>query len=123
VPKRDSAPLGAPCWVDLFTSDPDTSKAFYGRLLGWTATDTGEEFGGYINFQKDGVPVAGAMLDMLENALQFFMLLWGASDGLARIAFTVSNAKMMAITLGVVMLLGAVLAQVMERQKKRLKSP
>lgn len=61
MPKRDSAPLGAPCWVDLFTSDPDTSKAFYSRLLGWTATNTGEEYGGYINFQKDGVPVAGAM--------------------------------------------------------------
>jgi predicted enzyme related to lactoylglutathione lyase len=61
MPKHDSAPLGAPCWVDLFTSDPDTSKAFYGRLLGWTAEDTGEEFGGYINFHKDGVPVAGAM--------------------------------------------------------------
>jgi predicted enzyme related to lactoylglutathione lyase len=61
VPKRDSAPIGAPCWVDLFTSDPDTSKAFYGRLFGWTAEDAGEEYGGYITFSKDGVPVAGGM--------------------------------------------------------------
>jgi predicted enzyme related to lactoylglutathione lyase len=29
MPKRDSAPVGAPCWVDLFTSDPDKSRAFY----------------------------------------------------------------------------------------------
>ena len=69
------------------------------------------------------VPVAGAMLDAFENALQLFMMLSGATDGLARIALTVSNAKWMALTLGLVMLLGAVLAQVQERQKKRLKSP
>lgn len=69
------------------------------------------------------VPVAGAVLDMLENALQLFMMLSGASDGLARIALTISNAKMMAITVGLVMLFGAVLARVQERQKKRLKTP
>jgi predicted enzyme related to lactoylglutathione lyase len=61
VPKRDSAPLGAPCWIDLFTSDPDKSRAFYGELFGWTSEDAGEEFGNYINFSKDGVRVAGAM--------------------------------------------------------------
>lgn len=22
MPKRDSAPIGAPCWIDLFTTDP-----------------------------------------------------------------------------------------------------
>ena len=61
MPKRDAAPIGAPCWVDLFTSDPDKSRAFYGELFGWTAEDPGEEYGGYINFLKDGVPVAGCM--------------------------------------------------------------
>jgi len=69
------------------------------------------------------VPVAGAMFDTVENALQFFMMLSGATDALARIAFTLSNAKMMAIMVGVVLLLGAVLGQVTEHQKKRLKSP
>jgi hypothetical protein len=69
------------------------------------------------------VPVAGAMLDMFENGLQFFMMLTGATNGLAGIAFTISNAKMMALTVGVALLLGAVLGQVAERQKKRLKSP
>ena len=37
MPKRDAAPIGAPCWVDLFTSDPDRSRAFYGELFGWTS--------------------------------------------------------------------------------------
>jgi predicted enzyme related to lactoylglutathione lyase len=61
VPKRDEAPIGAPCWIDLFTSDPDKSRAFYGELFDWTSTEPNEEFGGYINFSKDGALVAGAM--------------------------------------------------------------
>jgi predicted enzyme related to lactoylglutathione lyase len=61
VPKRDEAPIGAPCWIDLYTSDPDRSRAFYGELFGWTSEEAGPEYGGYINFLKDGIPVAGAM--------------------------------------------------------------
>ena len=61
MPKRDEAPVGAPCWVDLFTSDPDRSQDFYNQLFGWTSESAGEEYGGYINFTKDGVPIAGAM--------------------------------------------------------------
>ncbi len=61
MPKRDSAPTGAPCWVDLFTSEPEKTEAFYAELFGWTAESSGEEFGGYVNLSKDGVPVAGLM--------------------------------------------------------------
>ena len=61
MPKLDSAPLGAPCWVDLMTSDQAKARAFYGELFGWTSEDPGPEFGGYINFSKDGVMVAGCM--------------------------------------------------------------
>jgi len=61
VPKRDSAPIGAPCWVDLFTSDVEGTRSFYSELFGWTAETAGEEYGGYVNFLKDGVPVAGCM--------------------------------------------------------------
>jgi predicted enzyme related to lactoylglutathione lyase len=61
VPKRDSAPVGAPCWVDLFTSDPDRSRAFYRELMGWTPEAPNEQFGGYFNFSKDGSLVAGGM--------------------------------------------------------------
>jgi len=43
------------------TGDPDASRAFYGELFGWTSEVGGEEYGGYITFQKDGVTVAGAM--------------------------------------------------------------
>jgi uncharacterized protein len=61
MPEPDSYPLGAPCWVDLSTSDTERSRAFYCELFGWTADDPVEEFGGYFNFRKDGVLVAGGM--------------------------------------------------------------
>src|SRR2546428_14184121 len=61
VPKRDSAPIGAPCWVDLFTSDPDKSRAFYAELMGWKAEEPNVQFGGYFNFSKGDSLVAGGM--------------------------------------------------------------
>ena len=53
--------VGAPCWNDLFSSDTDRAKAFYGELFGWTTMDPGPEYGGYFLFQKDGKVVAGCM--------------------------------------------------------------
>jgi predicted enzyme related to lactoylglutathione lyase len=61
MPTRDTAPLGAPCWIDLTTSDTERSRAFYCELFGWTAEEPAEEFGGYFSFAKDGVLVAGCM--------------------------------------------------------------
>ena len=53
---------GAPCWVDLLTSDTDGAEAFYGELFGWTAEHGDEEkYGGYIMFSKDGQMVGGCM--------------------------------------------------------------
>lgn len=54
-------PTGSPCWIDLYTSDTDRAGEFYGALLGWTAEAGDPQYGGYINFLKDGVPVAGCM--------------------------------------------------------------
>lgn len=59
MPIRESAPAGAPCWVDLMSSDPDKSKDFYAQLFGWTYQDSGEEYGGYVQAFKDGRTVAG----------------------------------------------------------------
>ena len=61
MPLRDTAPLGAPCWIDLMTSDKDASRSFYGELFGWTSEDAGEDYGHYVNFSRDGVQVAGCM--------------------------------------------------------------
>jgi predicted enzyme related to lactoylglutathione lyase len=61
MPSRDSAPAGAPCWADLWTSDVEGSRRFYAELFGWEAQEPSPEFGGYFMFTRDGVPVAGAM--------------------------------------------------------------
>lgn len=53
--------LGAPCWIDLFSSDTERAKDFYGRLFGWTTMDPGSDYGGYFLFQKEGKVVAGCM--------------------------------------------------------------
>lgn len=64
MPTRETAPVGAPCWVDIMTSDVDRARDFYGQLLGWTSNEPSEEFGGYFMFLKDDVPVAGGMPEM-----------------------------------------------------------
>jgi uncharacterized protein len=61
VPLLETAPVGAPCWVELFTSDPDKSRAFYGELFGWKSDDPNPELGNYFNFFKDDIQVAGGM--------------------------------------------------------------
>jgi uncharacterized protein len=61
---RDTAPAGAPCWTDLWTSDVEGSRKFYSELFGWEAQEPNPEFGGYFMFARDGIPVAGGMGDM-----------------------------------------------------------
>jgi predicted enzyme related to lactoylglutathione lyase len=58
---RDTAPIGAPCWADLWTSDVEGSRSFYPALFGWEAQEPDAEHGGYFLFTREGVPVAGAM--------------------------------------------------------------
>jgi len=45
MPTRETAPIGAPCWVDLMTSDIERSLAFYCQLFGWTAGEPAEDTG------------------------------------------------------------------------------
>ena len=61
MPHRDTAPAGAPIWIELYTSDPDRSRAFYDDLFGWESQDMGAEFGNYLTFTKGGVQIAGGM--------------------------------------------------------------
>jgi uncharacterized protein len=66
MPIRDCAPLGAPCWIDLTTSDVERAQDFYGTVFGWTFESAGPEYGGYINAAKDGHRVAGLMANRPE---------------------------------------------------------
>jgi uncharacterized protein len=53
--------VGAPCWIDLYSSDTGKASAFYAQLFGWTAEQPQEEFGGYFTFTKDGKHIGGCM--------------------------------------------------------------
>ncbi len=52
---------GAPCWIDLYSSDTAGATAFYGQVFGWTAEPPQEGFGGYFTFTRDGKHVGGCM--------------------------------------------------------------
>ena len=58
MPETAPAPRGAPCWIEIFTSEPGQAEEFYCRLFGWTADHSG---GAYLNFYNEGRLVAGCM--------------------------------------------------------------
>jgi hypothetical protein len=64
------------------------------------------------------VAPVGALLDAVENALQLSMFLNGPTDNLARIAFDVSSAKTVAVTVGTVLLIGAIMAKIGMRKAR-----
>ena len=67
MPTRNGAPAGAPCWIDLASSDIDRAQDFYGTVFGWTFESAGPDYGGYVNAAKDGHPVAGMMANNPES--------------------------------------------------------
>lgn len=72
MPTRHGAPVGAPTWIDLATSDLERAKQFYGTVFGWTFEAAGPEYGGYVNAFSDGRPVAGLMANDPQ---------WNSPDG------------------------------------------
>ncbi len=65
------------------------------------------------------VPLAGALCDAVENALQLWMLLNGPTDALARLSAMASNAKYVALIVGAVLLIGALATQLDQRRRAR----
>lgn len=59
MPASHANRIGQPCWADLMTSDLPRAREFYTRLFGWTASDSGSEYGNYVTFQKGDAAVAG----------------------------------------------------------------
>lgn len=72
MPIRNSAPVGAPTWIDLATTDLDRAQRFYGTVFGWTFESAGPEYGGYVNAFSGGHPVAGLMANDPQ---------WNSPDG------------------------------------------
>jgi predicted enzyme related to lactoylglutathione lyase len=77
----DYAP-GTPSWVELSSPDTDASAAFYGALMGWSATEPGpvDETGGYRMFEQDGKTVGGLMGHMQEGQPTFWATYVSTSD-------------------------------------------
>ncbi|HZT67139.1 MAG TPA: VOC family protein [Acidimicrobiales bacterium] len=61
MPVREKAPAGAPCWIELATTDRDRSRRFYTDVFGWDAEEPRPEFGGYFNFGQANERIAGCM--------------------------------------------------------------
>jgi predicted enzyme related to lactoylglutathione lyase len=72
------------------TSDTDRSRAFYTELFGWTAEEPAEEFGGYFNFQKDGVRIAGCMGNRPDSGMPDLWSVYLTTDDAAK---TVETAR------------------------------
>lgn len=77
---RDKVIPGAPCWADLMTSDIDATREFYAAVFGWTAEEPNDEFGGYFNFRKDGVLIAGCMASQPDVPVTDVWSVYLASD-------------------------------------------
>ena len=91
MPTRDAAPAGAPCWVDLMTSETDRARAFYADVLGWTATDPDHDLGGYFTFQKDGVDVGGCMASQGEGMPDVWSIYLATDDATKTVETAVAN--------------------------------
>jgi predicted enzyme related to lactoylglutathione lyase len=80
----DQSAHGAPCWVDLLTSDADRSRSFYGELFGWKALEPDPQFGGYFMFTKDDTAVAGGMGSGPESPVSDLWSVYLTSDDAGR---------------------------------------
>src|SRR5690349_18769475 len=59
VERNTPWPPGTPSWVDLQTTDPDSSRGFYTELFGWQFEVGGPETGYYGMATLRGLEVAG----------------------------------------------------------------
>ncbi|HEY6531243.1 MAG TPA: VOC family protein [Acidimicrobiales bacterium] len=83
---RDRAPVGAPVWIDLMTTDTDRARSFYGELFGWDCDEGDAEFGGYANFTRDGEQIAGLMGAMPDAQPDVWSVYLAVDDAAATVA-------------------------------------
>jgi uncharacterized protein len=71
---------GTPSWIDLSTPDVAATSQFYGSLFGWEAIDAGPDAGGYVTYELDGSPVAGAGPLQFEGQPTFWTTYFAVDD-------------------------------------------
>ena len=66
--RRIDAPLGAPVWIELSTSDMAASHSFSTQRFGWELEPSSAENHGYTNLLLNGERIAGSMIKPEENS-------------------------------------------------------
>jgi predicted enzyme related to lactoylglutathione lyase len=94
---------GALCWSELTTRDTAAAKAFYTKLLGWTAKESSADAGGmeYTEFSNQGQPGVGMMAmpaQMPAHVPSYWMPYFQVSD--------VDASAAQATTLGATVMVG-----------------
>ena len=73
--------VGTPVWIDLASSDPAASRAFYAQLFGWTVeVNPDPQYGGYALARIGGRDVAGIGPKRLPEAPTAWSLYLGTTD-------------------------------------------
>lgn len=87
MPKVDGIPMGAPCWMDLATSNLEGARAFYSQLFGWKVEDAGEDYGHYHNITKGEDGIAGMMTkgEEMEGAPDAWTIYFAVPDAAAAV--------------------------------------
>ena len=86
---------GAFCWNELYTADPEASKAFYGALLGWDFRDSrdgSDEQPGYVSIYNRG-RANGGMLVMDEGMAANVPPMWVPYFSVADVAASAERVK------------------------------
>lgn len=82
-----SAPVGAPIWFDLISSDPGRAAEFYHRLFGWDLeAPAAPDFSGYRNFTRNGAQIAGLMPPMDGGPTNLWSVYLHTPDAAATVA-------------------------------------
>lgn len=106
MPTRESAPVGAPIWVDLMSTNVEATRSFYGDLFGWTSDDPNPEMGGYYNFYQDGVRVAGGMSAPSAEGPNVWSVYLATEDAAKTVELAVANGSQVIVPATAVMDLG-----------------
>lgn len=83
---------GAPCWIDLASSDPGKAMAFYGGVLGWDAEDMGPDYGNYTKFLKGGRVAAGLIRNSGQSGFPDGWLTYFAAGDVSAMAEKVAGS-------------------------------
>lgn len=89
--RQEPWPNGTPCWVDLSAPDLPAAVAFYGAVLGWTAVDSGEEFGHY-HICSVGDLAAGGIGPIMQEGQPPAWTVYLASDDVDGTAKSIGEA-------------------------------